>query len=137
MFKLLHNCTQLTCQQSNAQKFPSEASTVHELKISLCISNFLEELSRLSHSLVFLYFFPLITEEDFLISPCYSLKLCIQMGVSFLLFVLLFFYSKLFLRPPQTTILPFCIYFSWGWSLSLPSVSNLHPKFFRHSVYQI
>ena len=33
---------------------------------------------------VFLCFFALITEEGFLISPCYSLKLCIQMGISFL-----------------------------------------------------
>ena len=32
----------------------------------------------------FLYFFALIAEESFLISPCYSLELCIQMGVSFL-----------------------------------------------------
>ena len=31
-----------------------------------------------------LYFFALITEESFLISPCYSLELCIQMGISFL-----------------------------------------------------
>ena len=29
-------------------------------------------------------FFVLITEEGFLISPCYSLELCIQMGISFL-----------------------------------------------------
>ena len=36
------------------------------------------------HSIVFLYFFALITEERFLISPCYSLELCIQMGISFL-----------------------------------------------------
>ena len=34
--------------------------------------NFLEEISSLSHSIVFLYFFALITEEGFLISPCYS-----------------------------------------------------------------
>ena len=54
------------------------------MKCSLGISNFLEEISSLSHSIVFLYFFSLITEEGFLISPCYSLKLCIQMGVSFL-----------------------------------------------------
>ena len=45
---------------------------------------FLEELSSLSHSIVFLYFFALITKEGFLISPCYSLELCIQMGISFL-----------------------------------------------------
>ena len=41
----------------------------------------------LSHSIVFLYFFALITEEAFffffLISPCYSLELYIQMGISF------------------------------------------------------
>ena len=40
-------------------------------KCSLGISNFLEEISSLSHSVVFLSFFPLITEEGFLISPCY------------------------------------------------------------------
>ena len=31
MFKLLHNCTHLTRQQSNAQNSPRHASTVHEL----------------------------------------------------------------------------------------------------------
>ena len=51
---------------------------------ALGISNFLEEISSLSHSIVFLYFFELITEEGFLIYPCYSLELCIQMLVSFL-----------------------------------------------------
>ena len=35
--------------------------------------NFLEEISSLSHSIVFLYFFALIAEERFIISPCYSL----------------------------------------------------------------
>jgi len=54
------------------------------MKCSLGISNFLEEISSLSRSIVFLYFFALITEEGFLISPCYSLELCIQMGISFL-----------------------------------------------------
>ena len=53
-------------------------------KCSLSISNFLEEISSLSHSIVFLYFFALIAEEGFLISPCYSLELCIKMGISFL-----------------------------------------------------
>ena len=37
-----------------------------------------EKISSLSHSIVILYFFALITEEGFLISPCYSLELCIQ-----------------------------------------------------------
>ena len=54
------------------------------MKYPLGISNFLEEISSLSHSVVFLYFFALITEEGFLISSCYSLELCIQMFISFL-----------------------------------------------------
>ena len=54
------------------------------MKCSLGVSNFLEEISSLSHSVVFLYFFALIAEEGFLISPCYSLELCIQMLISFL-----------------------------------------------------
>ena len=40
------------------------------MKCTLDILNFLEEISSLSHSVVFLYFFALITEEGFLISPC-------------------------------------------------------------------
>ena len=53
------------------------------MKCSLHISNFLEEITSLSHSIVFLYLFALITEEGFLISPCYSLELCIRMGIYF------------------------------------------------------
>ena len=54
------------------------------MKCSLGISNFLEEISSLFHSIVLLYFFACITEEGFLISPSYSMELCIQMGISFL-----------------------------------------------------
>ena len=43
-----------------------------------------DEISSLSHSSVFLYFFALIIKEGFLISPCYSLELCIQVGIPFL-----------------------------------------------------
>src|SRR5574337_658743 len=54
------------------------------MKCSFGISDFLEESSSLSHSVVFLYFFALITEEGLLISSCYSLELCIQTFISFL-----------------------------------------------------
>ena len=67
------------------------------MKCSLGISNFLEEISSLSHCIVFLYFFALITEEGFLISPCYSLELCIQMLISFL-------FSRLFTSLHFTAI---------------------------------
>ena len=91
-------------------------------KCSLGISNFLEEISSLSHSIIFLYFFPFVTEEGFLISPCYSWELGIQMGISSLLCLSLLFFSQLFVRPLQATILPSCISFSWGWSWSLPPI---------------
>ena len=53
------------------------------MKCFLGVSNFLEEISSLSYSIIFLYFFALITEKGLLISPCYSLELCVQMGKSF------------------------------------------------------
>ena len=82
------------------------------MKCSLGISNFHEEISSLSHSNVFLYFFALITEEGYLISPCYSLELCIQMLIfPFLLCFLLLFFSQLFVRPTQTAILLFAFLF--------------------------
>ena len=64
------------------------------MKCSLGISNFLEELSSLSHSVVFLHLFALIAEEGFLISSCYSLELCIP--ILYLSFSPLFFTSLLF-----------------------------------------
>ena len=51
------------------------------VKCSLGISSFLEEMSSLSHSILFLYFFALITEEDFLISPCYVRKVLDSTGI--------------------------------------------------------
>ena len=110
------------------------------MKCSLAISNFLDEISSLSHSIVFLYFFVLITEKGFLIFPCYSLELYIQMGISFLFSFAFSFFSQLFVSPPQTTILPFCISSSWGWFWSLPSIQcNKPPSIVlgRHSVNQI
>ena len=38
MFKVLHNCTHLTRQQSNVQNFPTKASKVCELITSRCSS---------------------------------------------------------------------------------------------------
>ena len=63
------------------------------MKCSLGISNFLDKISSVSHSIVFIYFFALenmqkfhwkYAKEGFLNSPCYSLELYIQMGISFL-----------------------------------------------------
>ena len=100
------------------------------MKCSLGITNF-EEMSSLSHSIVFLYFLTFghwwrlsylsllffgTLHSDGYIFPC---LLCLS----------LLFFSQLFVRPPQTTILPFCISFSWGWSWSLPPVQCHEPLF--------
>ena len=56
------------------------------MKCSFGITDFLEEIPSLSHSVVFLYFFALIAEEGFLISSCYSVnsKKFLEAGVLFL-----------------------------------------------------
>ena len=40
----------------------------------------------------------------------------------FFICLYLLFFDQLFVSPPKTNILPFCISFSWGWSWSLPPV---------------
>ncbi|KAB0360387.1 hypothetical protein FD754_004543 [Muntiacus muntjak] len=91
------NCCFLTCIQVSQEAGqvvcstgipspPLAFSSVYSCHIFLISSASVRSIPfLLSHSVVFLYFFALIAEEGFLISPCYSLKLCIQMGVSFLL----------------------------------------------------
>ena len=55
-----------------------------------------------------------------------------------LLFLLFFIFFQLFVRPPQTTILPFCISFSWGWSWPLPPVQCHKPQsIVPQALYQI
>ena len=64
------------------------------MKCSLGISNFLEEISSLSHSVVLLYFFALIAEEGFLISSCIlwnSAFRCLYLSFSPLFFASLLF----------------------------------------------
>ena len=82
------------------------------MKCSLGISNFLEEICSLSHSIVFLYFFALINEEGFPISPCYFLELCIQMGISFLFyFVFIFFLFSAICKPSSDNHFAFLHFF--------------------------
>ena len=56
----------------------------------------------------------------------------------FLLCLLLLFFSQLFIRPSQTTILLFYISFSWGWFWSLPPVQyHEPPSIVLQMFYQI
>ena len=101
------------------------------MKYSLGISNFLEETSSLSHSIVFLYFFSLITEEGFLISPCYSLELYIQMGISFLFsFAFCFSSFTAICKASSESHFAFFTFLFLGDGLDpflLYNVTNLHP----------
>ena len=95
------------------------------MKCSLGISNFLEEISSLSRSIVFLNFFALITEEGFLISPCRSLELCIHMGISFIFsFAFHFLLFIAICKASSKDHFAFFISFSWGWSWLLPPVQR-------------
>ena len=101
------------------------------MKCSLGISNFLEEISSLSHSIVFLYFLALITEEGFLISPGYSLELYFRMGISFL-FSFAFHFSSFHNYLQGLLREPFCFFafLFLGDGLDpclLYNVMNLHP----------
>ena len=85
------------------------------------VSNFIEEICCLPHPILFLYFFSLITEEVFLITPWILWNSAFKwVYLSSSPLPLLLFFSQLFVRHPQTTILPFCISFlgEWSWSLS-------------------
>ena len=44
------------------------------------------------------------------------------------------FFSQLFVRPPQTAILLFCIFFPWGWSWSLSPVQCHEPLSIVHQA---
>ena len=86
------------------------------------------EISYLSHSIVFLCFFALITRKAFLSLPLFFGTLHSDGYIFLFLYCLsLLFFSQLLVRPPQTTILPFCISFSWGWSWSLSPVQCQEP----------
>ena len=102
------------------------------MKCPLGISNFLEEISSLSQSVVFLYIFLLITDEAFLISPCYSLELYIQMGICFLFSFAFLFFSLLFVMLPQTAILLFLHFFSLGMVLILSPIQFHEPPSIVH-----
>ena len=81
----VYSCHLFLISSASVRSIPflSFIEPISEWNVPL-VSHFLEEISSLSHSVVFVYFFALISEEGFLISPCYSLELCIQMGISFL-----------------------------------------------------
>ena len=105
------------------------------MKCSLGISNFLEEISSLSHSVVFLYFFALIAEEGSYLFLLFFGTLHSDAYIfPFLLCFSPLFFWQLFVRPPQTAILLFCSSFPWGWSWSLSPVQCHKPPSIVHQA---
>ena len=105
------------------------------MKCSLGISNVLEEISSLSHSVVFLYLFAWSLRRAFLSLLAILWNSAFKWEHHFcstLLFSL--FFSQLFVRPPQTTILPFCISFPRGWSWSPCPVQCHEPPSIVHQA---
>ena len=84
------------------------------MKCSLAISTFLGEISSLSHSLVFLFLCIVHLRLSYLSLLVYRTQN--SDDFPFLLCLLFLFFSQLFVRPPQTTILPCRISLFWGWS---------------------
>src|SRR5699024_7401708 len=77
--KMLLRCDKYFITDQQNLQFPQLVSC-HDFHSFSIFS--LESMSK--SKINFLYFFALITEEDFLIAPCYSLELYIQMLISFL-----------------------------------------------------
>ena len=102
------------------------------MKCSLGISNFLEEISSLSHFIVFLYFFALFT-EGFLISLS-CLELCIQMVISFLVSFAFHFssFSDIY-KASSDSHFAFLHCFWRGWLMVLVTASYRVSWAFVHS----
>ena len=91
------------------------------MRCSLGISNYLEEISSLSHSTVFLYFFALITEEGFLFffkGLCYLISFSRVQG----------FWLNALLSTKEVTILHIK---PQGGNTTLPINSRLDKRFTR------
>ena len=102
------------------------------MKCSLAISNFLEEISSFSHSVVFLYFFALIAEEGFLNLLAILWNSAFRyLHLSFYPLPFTPFFSQLFVRPPQTAILLFCISFPWALWTKLVEVMEFQLSCFK------
>ena len=134
LYSSVYSCRLFSMSSASVRSIPflSFIEPIFAWNVPLVSLNFLEQISSLSHSVVFLYFFALITEEGFLNSPCYSLELCIQMGVSFLS-SFFFFFTFLFTaicKASSDSHFAFLHFFSMGMVLiavSCNSVTNLRP----------
>ena len=123
--------THLSCValHGTTHSFPDlDKAVIHVPLVSLIIL----KRSLVFPTIVFLYCFALITEEDFLIPPRYSLDLCTQMGISFLFsfaFHFFFFFTAI-CKASSESHFDFFAFIFLGDDLApclLYNVMNLHP----------
>ena len=100
------------------------------MKYSLDISNFLEEISSLSHSIVFLYYFVFFYLGRFsYLSLLFSRTLHLFGYIfTFLPCLSVLSFPQLFAKPPQTTTVASCISFSLGWVWSPTPIQCYKPS---------
>ena len=136
----LYSCHLFLISSASVMFIPSILYFAHLcMKYSLGISNFPEEISSLSHSIIFLFLCIVHKQKLSYRSLLFSGTLRSDGYIfPFLLCFSLLFFSQLFVRPPQTTILPFWISFSWRWFLSPPPVQCYEPpSIVLQALYQI
>ena len=96
------------------------------MKCSFDISNFLEEISSLSPSVVFLYFFALFIEEGLLVSSCCNSAFSwLYISLSPLLFTSLL--SSTICKDSSDNHFAFLHFFSLRWLYLLPPVQYYEP----------
>ena len=105
--------------------------------VPLVLLIFLKKIiSSLSHSIIFLYFFALITEEGFLSLLLFSVFKWVYLSFSPLPFTSLLFSA--ICKAYAENNFAFFISFSWGWFWSLPLVQYHEPlSIVLQVLYQI
>ena len=133
----VYSCYLFLISSASVRSIPflSFVKPIFAWNVPLVSLNFLDKISSVFHSIAFLYFFALISEEGFLISLAVlwnSAFKWVYRSFSPLLFAPVF--SQLFVRPPQTAISLFCISFSLGWSWFLSPVQCHEPPSIVHQA---
>ena len=98
------------------------------MKCFLGVSSFLEEISSLSHSIVFLILCIVhLRRLSYRSLLFFGTLHSVGYIFPFLLCLSILIFSQRFVRPPQTTIFPFCISFLGDGFGLLCNAMNFHP----------
>ena len=122
------SCHLFLISSASVRPIPLVIYCVHLcMKYSLGISNFLEEISSLSHSVVFLYSFEIfhLKRLFILLAVLWNSILRVYLSFSPLPFISLLFTA--ICKASSDSHFAFLHFFSWGWFWSLPPVLCYKP----------